>query len=419
MKSTLLSLLMVTAMTVALVGCGGNNTKEVHEINKTVEKKAESAATNDTATADSDEDMNQTDGDLLQGKYAVLISVEDYGDIFVELDADEAPLTVTNFMKLVNEDYYSGLTFHRIIEGFMMQGGQSDKPAATIKGEFAANGMKNTIKHERGTISMARTGDPNSASSQFFICQEDCEFLDGQYAAFGHVVFGMDVVDRICNEAVVIDDNGTVPKENQPIIAGIYDTTSEYLGAMTEEGNFIPSNSFEEEVGRDTFDSYDEIISMLPSGMGYAYAEILGAEEPVLIVATEGMYDYENGNMAAIEATPYLKKSDGRVTSGSLLSSGGTAYPIAILDGVIYCGSNHSMSGLSISSDYEDPGIMSMFYLYEEFDTDANVTYGGFIRDTNSLMTDGEDVAEDDDKPLADSYKAYEKAEPIYFTVIE
>ena len=156
---------------------------------------------------------------LLSGKYHVEMSVKDYGKISLELDADIAPITVTNFMKLVNDKYYDGLTFHRIIKGFMVQGGENpNKKADTIKGEFEANGFKNKLSHERGVISMARTSyDMNSASSQFFIMHEDYTSLDGQYAAFGYVTQGMDVVDKLA-EVEVIDDNGTVPEEKQPVI---------------------------------------------------------------------------------------------------------------------------------------------------------------------------------------------------------
>ena len=156
---------------------------------------------------------------LLSGKYHVEMSVKDYGKISLELDADIAPITVTNFMKLVNDKYYDGLTFHRIIKGFMVQGGNNpNKKADTIKGEFEANGSKNKLSHERGVISMARTSyDMNSASSQFFIMHEDYTSLDGQYAAFGYVTEGMDVVDKLA-EVEVIDDNGTVPEDKQPVI---------------------------------------------------------------------------------------------------------------------------------------------------------------------------------------------------------
>ena len=152
--------------------------------------------------------------------------MQDYGTIELELDADTAPITVTNFVKLAQQDFYDGLTFHRIMDGFMIQGGDplgngrggSDEK---IKGEFKSNGVENDISHVRGVISMARSSDPNSASSQFFIVQTDSTFLDGDYAAFGKVTEGMDVVDAICKDAKPTDDNGTIPAEEQPVITGI------------------------------------------------------------------------------------------------------------------------------------------------------------------------------------------------------
>lgn len=162
---------------------------------------------------------------LLTGKHYVEITVKDYGKIDLELDADVAPITVTNFINLVNDNFYDGLTFHRIIDGFMIQGGDplgngtggSDK---TIKGEFSDNGVNNSISHVRGVISMARSNSYDSASSQFFIVHEDSTFLDGKYAAFGKVTSGMDIVDKLA-KVKVEDDNGTVSKENQPIIESI------------------------------------------------------------------------------------------------------------------------------------------------------------------------------------------------------
>jgi len=132
----------------------------------------------------------------------IRIEMENGGVIKLELNAEAAPITVANFEKLVKEGFYDGLIFHRVIAGFMIQGGD---PTGTgmggseeeIKGEFAANGVNNPISHKRGVISMARTQIPDSASSQFFICHADATFLDGQYAAFGHVVEGIEVVDEI------------------------------------------------------------------------------------------------------------------------------------------------------------------------------------------------------------------------------
>ena len=133
-----------------------------------------------------------------------IIEVEKFGTIEVELNKDAAPITVDNFVKLVNKGFYNGLTFHRIIRGFMIQGGcprgnGTGGPGYSIKGEFSANGVNNPIKHERGVISMARAMDPNSAGSQFFIMHQAAPHLDGQYAAFGKVIKGIEVVDAIAS----------------------------------------------------------------------------------------------------------------------------------------------------------------------------------------------------------------------------
>lgn len=133
-----------------------------------------------------------------------IIEVDKFGTIEVELYKDAAPITVDNFVKLVNKGFYNGLTFHRIIRGFMIQGGcpkgnGTGGPGYSIKGEFSANGINNPIKHERGVISMARAMDPNSAGSQFFIMHQAAPHLDGQYAAFGKVVKGIEVVDAIAS----------------------------------------------------------------------------------------------------------------------------------------------------------------------------------------------------------------------------
>ena len=171
-----------------------------------------------------DEAPAESDNLYLSGLHHVEIDVKDYGVIKLELDADTAPITVTNFINLAKDGFYNGLTFHRIISGFMIQGGDptgtgtggSDSP---IKGECTNNGVKNDISHVRGTISMARTPDSyNTASSQFFIVHKDSTFLDGEYAAFGWVTEGMDVVDAICEDTPVQDKNGTVLPADQPII---------------------------------------------------------------------------------------------------------------------------------------------------------------------------------------------------------
>ena len=160
------------------------------------------------------------------------IEIEGYGTITVALDAEAAPETVSNFVALAESGFYDGLTFHRIIEGFMMQGGDPNGDGTggsetAITGEFSDNGFDNPLSHTRGAISMARSSDYDSASSQFFIVQEDSTFLDGSYAAFGYVESGMDIVDAICEAAEPTDDNGTIAADAQPVITRI---TIRYAG---------------------------------------------------------------------------------------------------------------------------------------------------------------------------------------------
>ncbi len=160
------------------------------------------------------------------GLHHVEITVKDYGTISVELDGDKAPITVENFLKLAGDGFYDGLTFHRIISGFMIQGGDplgngTGGSGQHIKGEFALNGVENDLSHTRGAISMARSKLMDSASSQFFIVHEDSTYLDGQYACFGYVTEGMEVVDAICEDTPVTDGNGTVSAENQPVIESV------------------------------------------------------------------------------------------------------------------------------------------------------------------------------------------------------
>ena len=200
-------LLMMAASLLLLYGCS----------------KKEESSDNTEANEETNEGNS---GDLLSGLHHAEINIKDYGTIKVELDADTAPITVTNFINLANDGFYDGLTFHRIISGFMIQGGDPDGNGTggsdhTIKGEFSANGVENDIKHERGVISMARSKMPDSASSQFFIMHQDADYLDGQYAAFGHVTEGIEIVDAICEDTPVQDSNGTVAVDDQPVIKNI------------------------------------------------------------------------------------------------------------------------------------------------------------------------------------------------------
>lgn len=170
--------------------------------------------------------VTSASGEYASGTHHATIEVEGYGAIKLELDADVAPVTVANFAKLAGEGFYDGLTFHRIIEGFMAQGGDPNGNGTggsdeKIVGEFSDNGHPNSISHVRGTISMARSQAYNSASSQIFIMQADTPSLDGQYAAFGHVTEGMDVVDAMCEAARPTDNNGTIAAADQPRIASV------------------------------------------------------------------------------------------------------------------------------------------------------------------------------------------------------
>ncbi len=159
--------------------------------------------------------------------YTAVIDIAGYGTVTVQLDQKSAPITCANFVSLAESGFYDGLTFHRIMEGFMIQGGDpsgngSGGSGTTIKGEFAANGVKNSLSHTRGAISMARSNRSyDSASSQFFIVQKDSTFLDGQYAAFGYVTDGMEVVDAIAADAEPTDNNGTIPPDQQPVITSV------------------------------------------------------------------------------------------------------------------------------------------------------------------------------------------------------
>ncbi len=165
-------------------------------------------------------------GKTAASTYHIEIDIQDYGTLKAELYGNVAPITVENFVKLARAGFYDGLTFHRIISGFMIQGGDPEGTGMggspdKIKGEFSANGVANSLKHTRGVLSMARSNSYNSASSQFFIMHADASHLDGQYAAFGMVTEGMEIVDAICANTPVTDGNGSVARENQPVITAI------------------------------------------------------------------------------------------------------------------------------------------------------------------------------------------------------
>lgn len=220
MKKATLFLLCTALLAAVITGCGSD---------KKDEDKAEqntSGQVSDEASDPSGDETADHKEDLLSGLHHAEIEINDYGTISLELDADTAPISVTNFVTLAKDGFYDGLTFHRIISGFMIQGGDplgngTGGSDTEIKGEFSNNGVENNIAHERGVISMARSQNPDSASSQFFIMHQDSPHLDGDYAAFGHVTSGIEIVDQICENTPVQDDNGTVDAGDQPVIKTI------------------------------------------------------------------------------------------------------------------------------------------------------------------------------------------------------
>ena len=227
------SIIAIMALVVCMfAGCGSKKSNTSSNANSGTSssesaKQEETAVPESTESTDAGSDISSSDDTKqLSGKHHVVIKVKKYGNIKVDLDADTAPISVTNFVNLAKKGFYDGLTFHRIIDGFMIQGGDPSGDGTggsdeTIKGEFSDNGVENNISHVRGTISMARSSENDSASSQFFIVQSDSTYLDGQYAGFGTVTSGMDIVDKICKDTPVTDSNGTVEKENQPVIEKI------------------------------------------------------------------------------------------------------------------------------------------------------------------------------------------------------
>ncbi len=213
----LFSLIMALALAMsclAFTGCGKSTSSS-----SKAEQKSEATIAPTTSTSDSAFEYTGK-------KTGIEIKIKDYGTIEADLYDELAPITVENFKKLVGEKFYDGLTFHRIIKDFMIQGGDPKGDGTggsdeNIKGEFASNGVENNLKHTRGVLSMARSSAPDSASSQFFIMHKDSPHLDGQYAAFGKVTKGIEVVDKIAESVPVTDTNGTVLKSNQPVIESI------------------------------------------------------------------------------------------------------------------------------------------------------------------------------------------------------
>lgn len=206
------------------------NTTSQNTGNLTSSDKNENSTTNNNTQVDSSvvtKPLIELDKSV---DYYATIDIADYGTIKVKLNQEVAPVTVSNFVSLAQKGFYDGLTFHRIMEDFMMQGGAPDGDGTkgagyNIVGEFTSNDHENNLSHTRGAISMARSTAYNSASSQFFICHEDSLWLDGDYAVFGYVTEGMDVVDAVCEKSKPTDNNGTIKPEEQPVITSVKITT--------------------------------------------------------------------------------------------------------------------------------------------------------------------------------------------------
>lgn len=225
MKKPITLILCLALSLFILSGCGSKeaDTQAPEESAASSESEPEASTPAEEPSSEAD---STSEGDLLTGLHHVEIEIADYGTISLELDADTAPITVTNFIALANDGFYDGLTFHRIIKDFMIQGGDplgngTGGADNNITGEFKSNGIENDISHVRGVISMARSMEADSASSQFFIVHQDSTYLDGEYAAFGKVTEGIEIVDQICDNTAVQDANGTVLADDQPVITTI------------------------------------------------------------------------------------------------------------------------------------------------------------------------------------------------------
>ena len=238
--AVILAVALAVMLSSSSTGTETTSTEETEAVETTAATETTAAATEETEmtepfniTEPVEETSETTEAVTADAAaYTALIEIEDYGTVTVALDSESAPITVANFVELAENGFYDGLTFHRIIEDFMMQGGDPNGDGTggseeNIVGEFTENGYDNTLSHTRGAISMARSNDYDSASSQFFIVHEDSTYLDGQYAVFGYVTDGMDIVDEICENAEPTDSNGSIEPAAQPVIKSITIQTQE------------------------------------------------------------------------------------------------------------------------------------------------------------------------------------------------
>ncbi len=404
-KSKLLkAIVMICMMTLLLAGCGEKTTT-------TSDKKANKGAAKESSAAPeaSKETVTETTADLLSGKHHVNIVIRDKGTITVELDADKAPITVTNFVNLVKDGFYDGVVFHRIIDGFMMQGGD---PTGTgnggaehnIKGEFASNGVANSLSHTRGAISMARATDPDSASSQFFIVHEDSTYLDGDYACFGYVTDGMDIVDDICKNTKGGDRNGIIPTGNRPVIETIEvvdDTTTS--AKDTEETTVEETETIQESTQEAEEEQETEVTETTE--------ELLFGKHHVNIVVKDmGIIAVElDADVAPITVTNFINLSkegfyDGltfhRIIDGFMMQGGdptGTGYGGSdknikgeFSQNGIENNLSHTRGAISMARALDMDGANSQFFIMQQ---DATYLDGGYA--CFGYVTDGMDIVDD------------------------
>lgn len=247
----------------------------------------------------------------------IAIEVTDYGTIYAELYPEYAPKTVENFLKLIDQHFYDGLTFHRIISGFMVQGGDplgngTGGSSENIPGEFSSNGVDNPLLHERGVLSMARSSNPDSASSQFFIMHQTSPHLDGSYAAFGKVLAGMNVVDLLCIETPVQDQNGTVAPADQPHITTIriVDPEEANAAAELEQSNGLVGGVFQDPYSPLYF-SLSGTYHLLQSAQGQSIFQEEDSASPIFVMRSQNIWaQFSDGVKASFGDASHFNTSE-------------------------------------------------------------------------------------------------------------
>ena len=318
----------------------------------------------------------------------VEMNVKDFGTIILELDPASAPKTVKNFVKLVNKGYYDGLTFHRVMSGFMIQGGMSNEECDTVKGEFSSNGYtKNNISHKRGVISMARTDDPNSATSQFFICNADATFLDGNYAAFGRVVEGMAVVDKITTKtepyANTYYNNVILSEANRAVIESVR-VLKDYTPPAEPE-DVAPPTEPEPEVTEPFVEENPVYAEMKIADHGTMVIELCPTAAPVTVanfvkLVNAGFYDGLTFHRVIEDFMIQGGDPDANGSGGSdeeifgEFASNGYNNPI-----------KHERGVISMARAYDPDSASSQFFIMHETSSQLDGNYAAFGRVISGL----------------------------------